>query len=210
MKRTILLIGVAVFLFALPANGALITIGIEAVVDGVHDPDNYLEGLVNIGDLITGTYTYDTDTADSSPLANVGRYEHYAYPCGISLSVGGLDFGTDPAVPYVLVEVGNDIYVDDYLMRSHNNLPLSNGTSVNNISWSLQDTSATAITNIELPRTAPVLSDWQVNYLNIEGPGRRDNILFQGHVTSAVVIPEPATILLLGFGAIALIRKVRK
>src|SRR3990172_1989080 len=82
---------------ATPAKAALITIAIEAVVDGAHDPDNYLEGRINIGDLITGTYTYDTDTPDSSSSANVGRYEHYSYPSGFSLTVAGLHFVTDPA-----------------------------------------------------------------------------------------------------------------
>jgi len=74
------------------------------VVDYVGDPYNYLNGMVNVGDLITGTYTYDTNTPDSNPSSHVGDHEHFAYPCGFSLSVGGLDFTTDPADTYFFVE----------------------------------------------------------------------------------------------------------
>jgi len=211
MKRAIIALFVIVGLACCvrSAQGAIITIAIEGVVDHVADPDNYLEARINIGDLITGSYTYDTDTPDSNPLSNVGIYEHHTYPYGFSLSVGGVNFMTNPANIYFLVEVGNDIYVDDYVVRSYDNLPLANGTSVNNISWSLQDSSATAITSIELPIMPPVLADWTVNYLN-GGGGGRAGFAFLGHVTSVVVIPEPGTILLLGFGAIGFVRKVRR
>lgn len=190
----------------------LITIGIEAVVDDVQDPDNYLEGLVNVGDLITGTYTYDTDTPDSSSSSQVGRYEHYAYPCGISLSVGGLDFATDPADTDFVIRILNDYLYDDfYWLTSYSNLPVSNGTSVNNIDWMLGDPSETAISTVELPTTGPVLDDWEVNFLNIGGGIRsREGFVFLSHVTSAVVIPEPTTMLLLGLGGLIFVRRAKK
>ncbi len=198
-------------LWPIPANSALVIIEIEAVVDDVQDPDNYLDGGINIGDLITGTYTYDTDTPDSSPSPNVGRYEYYGYPCGFFLTVGGFEFVTDPADSYFFLEIGNDIYVDDYLVRSDRNLPLSNGTSVNNITWSLQDLSATALTSTELPTIAPVLEDWQVNHLSIGGgPGDRVGFSLSGHVTSAVVIPEPTTVVLLGLGGVIFVQRGKK
>jgi len=211
MSRTILLIAMAVAFCSLPANGALIMIQIEGVVDDVQDPHNYVEGLVNIGDLITGAYTYDTDTPNSSSSPNVGRYEYYAYPCGFSLSVGGLSFMTDPANTNFEIEIGDNASYDDfYIVDSLINLPLSNGTSVGRIRFVLGDPSEAAISSIELPTTAPVLSDWQVNYVNIGGGPGRSGFVFQAHVSSAVVIPEPWTILLLGFGTIALVRKVTK
>lgn len=192
-----------------PAEATLITIAIEAVVDDVQDPDNYLEGRINIGDLITGIYTYDTDTPDSSSSANVGRYEHYSYPCGFSLSVGSLSFMTDPGNTNFVVEIGNNAYYDDfYIVDSLINLPLPDETSVSRIRFVLGDPSETAISSIELPVTAPILTDWAVNYLNVGGG--RSGFAFLGHVTSAVVIPEPGTILLMAFGAICLVRKVRR
>jgi hypothetical protein len=214
-KRKIMVLALAilggVILRSSPVEATLVTIEIEAVVDSVDDPFGYLEGNITPGDIITGIYTYDTDTPDSSPLPGAGRYEHYAHPSGFSLSVGGLDFVTDPANTHFLIEIVNNYPSDDgYGVVSYNNLPVSNGTSVNNISWALKDYSATALSSVELTTTAPVLTDWQVNYLNIGGGPGRSGFVFQAHVTSAVVIPEPSTILLLGFGTIALVRKVTK
>jgi len=203
---------------AKPVKATLITIEIEAVVHGVHDPDNHLEGRVNVGDLITGTYTYDTDTPDEDWLLGsesdmVARYHYFNPPYGIFLSVGGLDFKTDPDNTNFLIQLVNDyLYsIDTYSVTSYGNLPLSNGAIVDTISWGLRDDSGSAISSTDLLTTAPAISDWQhFNYLNIEGPGTRDNILFQAHVTSAVVIPEPSAILFLGFGAITLVGKVKK
>ena len=96
------------------------------------------------------------------------------------------------------------------MVRSYNNLPIANGTSVNNIVWYLNNNYEDALLSTDLPITAPILDGWAHNFLNVEGGPGRDDILFQAHVTSAVVIPEPSIILLFGFGAIGLVRKVRK
>lgn len=213
MRRIILLAAVGMVFCGLPVNGALITIGIEAEVDDVHDADNYLEGRINVGDLITGSYTYDTDTPDSNPLPGVGDYEYFAYPSGFSLSVGGLDFMTDPANTDFLIEIVNNFPGDAYSVISYRNLALSDATSVNNISWGLRDysASATAISSIDLPTTAPVLDDWPTNFLDIGGgPRSRVGFSFSAHVTSAVVIPEPTTILLVGMGGLIFVRRIKK
>jgi len=193
-----------------PAEATLVTIGIEGTVHAVHDPQSYLEGLVVVGDLITGTYTYDTDTPNTSSSPQVGRYEHYTYPCGFSLSAGGLHFMTDPDRTHCLIQIVDDqLYsIGTYSVTSYGNLPLSNGAVIDRISWGLRDDSGSAVSSTELLATAPVLTHWRdFNYLNVEGPGSRDNILFQAHITSAYVIPEPMGILLLGLGGLLLRRR---
>jgi len=214
-KRKFMVLAMAILagliLWPSPAEATLITIEIEAVVDSVDDPFGYLEGNITPADIISGIYTYDTDTPDSSPLPGAGRYEHYAHPAGFSLSVGGLDFVTDPANTDFLIEIVNNYpYDDGYGVVSYNNLPLSNGTSVNNTSWGLKDYSATAISSIELTATAPVLDDWDVNRLAVNGGTRARPFGIMSHVTSAVVIPEPATVLLLSFGGLIFVRRGKK
>jgi len=191
-----------------PARAALITIAIEATVDYVRDEGNYLEGRINVGDIITGTYTYESTTADSSASQSIGRYMHYTTPCGIRLTVGGLVFQTDPEKVYFGVEIMNDepwanpdINRDVYAIGSENNLPFSNGTWGGYIHWQLDDPTGNAVSSTDLPTTAPILDRWEFNELDLDG--RRD-YLVRGHVTSAIVIPEPATILLLSVGVLAL------
>ena len=86
---------------------------------------------------------------------------------------------------------------DGYLLRSYNNLPLSNDTSVDEISWQLNDPSASVFSSDALPTTAPVLEDWQSIY-GLRLHGERGEYIIDATVTSA--IPEPATLLLFGWG----------
>lgn len=124
----------------MPAQAELITIQIEGVVDTVEDDGEYLEDQINPGDIITGWYTYDTDTPDTNPSENVGDYEHFSTPYGVSLTIGGFTFTTDPANVDFLVElVNNNPSGDDYLFTSYNNHDLANGTTVEELHWSLND-----------------------------------------------------------------------
>mgnify|MGYP001099493399 CR=1 FL=1 len=124
MKRIILSIIVAgiggLCFCASPAQAEPITIAIEAVVDRVDDPSSYLGGKIKTGDIIAGTYTYDSSTLDSNPSPSVGDYQHFDPPAGIFLSVGGFDFQTDPANVYFLIEVANDHpWFDPYINKDN-------------------------------------------------------------------------------------------
>ena len=206
MKRgiilTVVVIICALSFSAPPARATSITIEITAEVDSVYDPSGYLEGNISAGDIITGTYTYESSTADSSPLdPTQGNYWHYDPPAGISLSVGGFDFQTDPAgVEFCVAITNNDLSGQDfYLIYSQNNLPLSNGTLVESIWWQLNDNTGSALSSDALPTTVPILDQWQDNLLLLE---TTRTFKIWAHVTSA--IPEPATILLLAVGALLL------
>ena len=199
--------GVCLLALVVPfANAELITIQIEGVVDTVDDSGNYLEGQVNPGDIITGWYTYDTDTPDSNPSENVGDYEHSASQYGVSLTVGGFTFMTDPANVDFLLEVVNDYPTgDDFGFISYSNLDLDVGTQVDIIKWHLNDPTGAPLYSDTLPLSAPVLAEWDWNQLRIHG--ERGGYIIDGHVTFA--IPEPCTLLFLGLGVLSVIRKVR-
>ena len=199
--------------FSLNSSAEIITIGIEARVDNVEDYDNLLEGKVTVGSLITGTYTYDTSTLDTNPASDIGDYFHYNVPCGIVLNLEDFVFTTDFNNVKFLVEIANvsSGFSDTYLIRSYNNLPLDNGVQVDDISWQLEDNTGTALSNTELPITAPVLSDWQYdNNLVITGgiggtpPCYEKTFAIAADVTSAVLIPEPMSLFLFGLGLLVI------
>ena len=194
-------------------RATIITINLTAEVTQVDDlAGELLEGQVNVGDTITGSYTYDSTTPDSSPSETVGSYWHLSSPCGISLSVGGFVFQTDSDNVYFLVQILNDhLGNDGYLLRSYYNLPLSNGVWVEHISWQLDDYTATALSSTDLPTTPPVLEDWAYSpaQLGIK-LGSKGYAGLYGEVTSVELVPEPGTVFLLGLGGLALIRRGRE
>ena len=184
-----------------------VTIYIKAEVDSVEDTYNYLEGKINVGDIITGYYTYESTTVDTNPLPDGADYWHYSPPAGIYLTAGGWNFQTDTSDVEFHVALRNDVQSevkDIYAIASYNNSELANGSPVDKISWQLNDYSGTALSSDALPLTAPVLSDWQFNLLRIIG--EKSNFFgIDAYVTSA--IPEPSSILLIALGTLFLCRK---
>ncbi len=172
------------------ANCAQMKIEISATVSEVIDPDNLLNNTIAPGDIITGIYAYNSFAVDSNPLPQVGDYHYMIAPNGIRLRVNGITFATDPAdVDFLLEVVNNYENSDNYVLHSYNNLfdVSATGTLVMNfIDWQLDDPTQTALSSAALPRTPPVLSDWQsIAGLTIMSSG--ENFFFiRANVTSAV------------------------
>jgi len=143
----------------------------RAVVTDLSDFYGLLDRAISVGDTIEGFYSYDPSTPDADANPAVGDYEHFVSPYGIEVDAGGFQFRTDPANVDFLVELANDVSsTDSYLLRSYNNLPLSNGMLVDQVSWQLDDPTGTALSGDALPTSAPVLGEWQsVLGMRLEG-----------------------------------------
>ena len=207
-KTEILVSIVAVLVLGVGESLAeIVEISLVAETRYVDDSAGLLEGRIQVGDLITGSYVYDSATPDSKPSsATVGDYWHYGAPYGIFLSVGGFDFRTDPDNVMFLLEICNDhggLYRDNYLLRSYNNLPLYEDVPVSEIHWQLDDSSGTALSSDALPVIPPLLSDWESVYGLSMGGSRTYTV--RADVISVEVVPEPATLLLLALGGAAII-----
>jgi len=214
MRRIILTIGLAVLLFDLArtAQAEWVTIQIEGVIDYVEDYGNYLGGKVNVGSTMTGWYTYDTTVPDSEPWEKVGRYKQNNSPAGIHFDTEGFSFNTTPDSLDFYVDITNDNahYLGDFqdvyqIGSSYDNLPFKEGVPIDGIGLGLLDYSGNALSSDALPITIPNLQDWQENGFWV-GSDRNFNI--RGTITA--MVPEPASILILSFGALSLFTRKAK
>lgn len=175
------------------ANDIPVTIAVTAMVDEVSDPYNVLGTAIRPGDRITGTYTYNAATVDyASSLPNAGTY-FQAAPYGIHLTVGGYVFETDPQNVHYSISIHNNVYGRDrFGVGSSGNRPLSPTLTIPTIYWELTDLSQTVFKNDSLPKTAPKLSSWSTNVLQIDSwdptitdPSEDYTFRILSHVTQA-------------------------
>lgn len=166
-------------------------IGISAKVTEVDDRNNLLENGMKVGDIMRGYYIYDSSTRDTNDDNTVGDYQHNKAPFGISLFKDNFIFKTDPKNTDFLVELVNRDDSDNYLLRSYNNLPLSNGVPVQHIAWQLDDPTTKALSSDILKQAAkpPVLSKWGDSPdLTIDAGDLPDRVFIRAEVTSAVLL----------------------
>lgn len=210
------------------SDATTIIIGITGKVDYVEDYVGALENKINIGDVIRGVYSYDSETPDSSADPHYGLYEYKERtPYGISLEVGGLFFKTDPDDADFFLSIsdcpkGQDNISDSYFVYSGNNLSLPCGEPVYSITWQINfhnnPWNSEPYTNDDLPVVPPDLDRWGCSDWGIKIRGEHGNFsgkcadAFYIHapVNSVEIIPEPSTISLLGLGSLALLYRKRK
>jgi hypothetical protein len=201
-----------------PASATIITVEVTGVVDGVGTHGGLaLDGSVDIGSAMTGFTTYDTDTPDLSDGSN-GRYALIS----ILMTVGNYIFTHDPmssTSPFLYVSTGDLGY--SYTVRSLD--PRFDGTIYIDGSPKTFDevnfdpfgltlmylVDPDSITTDELPSSFPDISTFTTRNFSVgvDSPPEEPGFAIWGEVTSLTVVPEPATLLLLSLGGLALLRR---
>jgi hypothetical protein len=173
-------------LAATPAYAAApkgsITIAFTATVNLVDDPAGLVSG-VHVGDVITGTYTYDPATPDTNDLAGVGDYSQDK-KFGVTVNLGQFTTQTDKKNTDFLIEISDNFSgSDNYVWHSYRNT--STGPAIDIINLQLDDFTQTALNSPSLPTVPPVLSAWTQDFgLDVQGaPVGRDRFLIRSNLT---------------------------
>lgn len=207
-KVVILVLGVLLFAGGM-ARAVPVTIQITGNVTSVSG--SAITGAIYVNDIFTGTYTYNSDTSDSDSSPQRGEYRHNS-PYGIDLFIGGFEFKTDPAQTSgrFVIGIGDNVVsngTNDYYSVHSDQNAYTNGLWVGGISWELGDSTHTAISSTALPVTAPVLSAWNYNHVEIYGGDNLHGFSIYGTVTQATLVPEPVTGILMAMGVLLLRRR---
>jgi hypothetical protein len=206
MKTKIITLAIVTCCWACLNQAQAVPIIIEITGNVTSASGSGLPGTIYAGVIFSGTYTYDSSTQDSDTDPQRGVYKHDA-PYGISITLGGYEFKTAPShVGQFDMLIMNDDPMgnlwDSYMVFSYENVSVpSLGFETTDIRWYLGDSTHSALSSSNLPVTAPVLTDWEHNDLEIYGSG----FGIRGTVTQ--VIPEPLTGALMAMGAFFLRRR---
>ena len=149
------------------------TLCIKGYVVYVEDMNNILSGNVLVGDTINGKIKYDLSITDNNALPSVGDYQNSTPPSGITINLNNRVFKTDSTnVNFLLEVINNNSNSDNIVFRSNKNVffpEIPSAKANTHISWQLDDTAQTAVSNVNMP-TYINLNAWQQNFgLNIEG-----------------------------------------
>jgi len=179
----------------------VVSVDIYGWVTEVDDRNGVLGGQIAIDDFVSGNYIYDSGVSDNNPSALIGNYRYDSAPFGLSLNINDLVFESNPQELDLLIEIYNDYDLKDrYFISSANNQALSNGAAVDQILWQLVDEQGTVLSSDSLISPSPISGGWEINNFRITC-GRAS---IRGIITQAEShnVPEPATVAILGMGAI--------
>lgn len=157
-----------------PASAESVTVNVTARVTGVSDYADALGGQIQIGQQISGSYTYATNLTDHHASPAIGVYLPPPGQAGTRLSVGSLVFEsrvTDESTFDIGIQAGNPSGggYSYFHLASRRNQPLPNGAVVEGIGIYFDDPNGHAPLSDALPADAPDIQDFPERYIVLEG-----------------------------------------
>jgi len=209
MFKNVIILLVILFLTG-SSIASIVTCNLEGYVNEIRLADNVqLDGSVDIGTTFTASFVYDTEAPDLSPvLDSVGVY----HIISIEINFSNYSFYHNPdsdSSPTFSIDIGSLTY---YTIRSVD--PAFDGTiyidglpkTYDDLSWEAFVIGFSFYTDtLSLPDTLPTvdtfpeLSSWYSHVGRIEHDETIEKLDIIFTLTDMEVIPEPASILLLGF-----------
>lgn len=160
-----------------PANTSVVTFNVSATVREIYDYDNSLGNSVQVGDAISGTYTFNTDTPDIDPSVDYGRYEHQpgSGSYGFSISIANTTLSTNTSTDQFNIMIGNaggNLTWDSYNADQYGTqVPFINGTIVDTMGIYIDDPQGNMLSSTALTSEPPLLTGTGYKDFYISGFG---------------------------------------
>jgi hypothetical protein len=175
------------------------------------DSSGIFGSTFSVGDVISGTYTLDTSIIPSYPRPTFSRYEGNSFDINIGSQhfYGAAEhrvFNDD-----TVITPGETIDVFSIINESSSYISPSLGDLVSRTFFmQFFDSTALALSSLDMVLDPPPLSsfDQQINGLRLDNAANPDDygaLYFTVNSLSRLVVPEPATVTLLGIGVLLLV-----
>lgn len=206
-KATLLLSGLLLSAFVSgPAAAEVVRMRVTARVSNIDDPSGRLAGKVALGQRVTGTYVYNTNTPNAAPDPQyTGEYHPYANEARLRFAVGSLVFESKQPTQ----GIGILIFAQppgggwgQFWMFSNDNKPLADGTLVNDIQMQIQG-SGNLTESSALPTAVPVFRTYQSKQVVISTNSPAGNYSITADLEAAEAIVPDAVVVTPASGTFA-------
>ncbi|MET0498933.1 MAG: hypothetical protein ABW106_11785 [Steroidobacteraceae bacterium] len=142
---------------------------VGARVAEIQDSGNVLAGKIVLGQRVTGTYVYNTNTPNLSPIPALGEYRPYANESRMRFAVGSTVFeAAQPTQGTVIYLNADEFSNGQFLMRSNDNKPLASGALISDITLRIAG-QGNVTQSVALPTVAPDLAGYWTKEVVIDG-----------------------------------------
>ena len=217
-KMSYSLLGSLILCSAADVSAEAVTLQITATVYNIYDSDNALGGSVNMGDKITGTYTIDVSVPDTDPNPEYGHYIQTSSPgsspqLGFDLLLGPHSLKSDPTNTAHMYEAHiMNSYADHFGLWSWGNMPLTNGSTVDDVVVDLYDGTGLVLSSDQLNAQAPDVTAFEFHDIHVSGRSVTGNHFSVDAKIDLITASDgeclPSTLPIVKFGVNATVREI--